>query len=103
MKPETQVGHILYNFSLTDHPHAEGLASTIERAIIAAIEEAREGCAKICDEEAEYYRSMSNAGSPYESAIFHRTGAKVAAHLARKIRAHSEEKGVLKTEELKND
>jgi hypothetical protein len=68
-------------------------AEDIEAAIVGGIEEEREACAKICDEEAEYYRSMSKLSSGYEESVFHRVGAKVAAHLARKIRGGSEGKG----------
>lgn len=66
----------------------EAFLSAIARGLHAAIEEDREAAAKILDDEAEYYRSMVEKGGQ-ESAAFHRTAAKVAAHLARKIRARS--------------
>lgn len=54
----------------------------------AAIEEEREECAKILDNQAEYYRKMWQNSGP-DSAAFHQTAAKIAAHLAREVRARS--------------
>jgi hypothetical protein len=65
------------------------IASAIDDATKAAIEEEREAIAGILKKEAEYHRGMESAGSGWESRTYHQVAAKTAEHLEREIRARS--------------